>query len=83
MSSFWESAKESLSPSAEIVPWAIRYVLHASLAALQMLFLVLFCFNAAGLWIHYLILCVLCGGLWVAVTWFLHELDTGKAIKSE
>lgn len=49
---------------------------NASFAALQLLLLVLL---IATYSIHFVVLSILCGGLWFSINWFVAELQAGKA----
>ncbi|KAL8766417.1 MAG: hypothetical protein Q9209_006793 [Squamulea sp. 1 TL-2023] len=53
---------------------------NVSFAALQLVFLVLLILTYS---IHFIVLSLLCGGLWWSINWFAAELETAKRIEKE
>ena len=56
-------------------PPALLMAANASFAALQLLFFVLL---IATYSIHFVVLSVLCGGLWYSINWFAREIAIAK-----
>ena len=74
MASFFEDLFNSIfvpGPTPTII-----VATNASFAALQLLLLLLLAGTQS---IHFVILSVLCGGLWWAINWFVREVQTLKA----
>jgi ER protein Pkr1 len=74
MASFFEELWNSV-----FVPGPTSTLLVATNASFACLQLVLFCLLLATYSVHFIVLSLLCGGLWWSINWFVGELRSAKA----